>query len=403
MHRTQAVVVGGGHAGLAISRCLQLRGVSHVVLERGRVAERWRSERWDSLRLLTPNWQLRLPGWHYQGDAPDGFLHAGELVAVLEHYRRDFGLPVCTGATVEKVVREGRGFRVQASDASWSTEGVVIATGHCDIPFVPPFADRLAPGITQVVAPRYRNPAQLPAGGVLVVGACASGIQIAEELSDAGRRVILAVGRHRRRPRRYRGRDILWWGEAMGLFRAAGDPRREREFPAPQLVGSDDHRSLDLGVLQERGVRLAGRVVAIDGQRVVFGDNLDRDVARAEREMVEHLAAIDAYADDHGLGGTREVPAPLRPLPSPGAVDLDAEGVATVVWATGYRRAYPWLRLDLVDQRGELRHRQGVTEMPGVYVIGLRRQRQNNSNFIDGVADDAVFLADHLAAYLARP
>jgi putative flavoprotein involved in K+ transport len=236
----------------------------------------------------------------------------------------------------------------------------------------------------------------------LVVGACASGIQIADELSHAGRSVTLAVGRHRRRPRRYRGRDILWWGQTMGLFTAPGDPRTERDFPAPQLVGSDDGHSLDLGILQDRGVLLTSRVVATEGHRVSFGIDLEVEVARAEREMREHLAAIDAWADANSLGGTAVVPEPVRPQPAPHELDLRAEGIGTVVWATGYRRRYPWLRLDLLDERGELRHRDGVTEEPGIYVIGLRRQRQNNSNFIDGAGDDAAFLAEHVAGYLAR-
>jgi len=400
MRRTQTVVIGAGHAGLAISRCLQLRDVEHVVLERGRLAERWRSERWDSLRLLTPNWLLRLPGWRYEGSDPEGFLHVSELVASLESYRSAFGLPVRTDVEVEAAERAQNGFCIRAQGEAWQAEALVIATGHCDVPYVPPCARGLSPDIFQITASRYRNPTQLPGGSVLVVGACASGVQIAAELNEAGRSVTLAVGRHRRRPRRYRGRDILWWGQESGLFTAPADPRTERDFPAPQLVGSDDGHSLDLGILQERGVRLAGRVVAIEGHRVSFGTDLEDDVARAEREMREHLAAIDAWADARGLGTSAVVPQPVRPRPSPRQLDLKAEDIGTVVWATGYRRAYPWLRLDLLDQRGELRHRGGVTAEPGVYVIGLRRQRQNNSNFIDGAGDDAAFLAGHIAGYL---
>jgi putative flavoprotein involved in K+ transport len=404
MSRSNAVVIGAGHAGLAMSRCLSLRGISHVVLERGRIAERWRSERWDSLRLLTPNWHTRLPDWRYLGDDPDGYMTASEFVSFLEAYGKSFDAPVRTGVTVESVERDRDGFRVRTGSRSWNPRAVVIATGHCDVPFVPSFAENLNPEIVQLTSPQYRNPGLLPPGGVLVVGACASGVQIAEELVGAGRRVTLSVSRHRRAPRRYRGRDILWWVEHLGIYNEPADPRTERDFPAPQLVGSDDGHSLDLGVLQARGVRLAGRVAAVDDYRVRFASNLEQEVERAEQQMRELLARIDAYADARDLGGIPTVLEPVRPRPSPPEIDLRQEGVRTVVWATGYRRVYPWLRLNLLDERGEIRHRGGVTEEPGVYVIGLRRQRRNNSNFIDGVGDDAAVLADHLLGYLAgRP
>jgi putative flavoprotein involved in K+ transport len=196
----------------------------------------------------------------------------------------------------------------------------------------------------------------------------------------------------------------LWWVEQTGLYREPANPQNERDFPAPQLVGSDDKHSLDLGVLQASGVRLAGRVVDIDDYRVSLAPNLEQEVERAEQQMRELLARIDAYADARDLGGVPTLLEPVRPRPSPSEIELREEGFSAVVWATGYRRAYPWLRLDLLDERGEIRHREGVTEEPGVYVIGLRRQRRNNSNFIDGVGDDAAFLADHLMGYLAgRP
>lgn len=399
--RIEAVIIGGGYAGLAMSRCLGRRGIPHVVLERGRLAERWRSERWDSLRLLTPNFLSRLPDWGYQGNDPDGYMAVAEFILFLEGYARSFDPPLHTGVNVESVERSRYGFQVRAGSQAWEARAVVIATGHCDVPFVPSVARNLNPDITQFVSSQYRNPDQLPPGGVLVAGAGASGVQIAEELIDAGRSVTLSVGRHRRLPRRYRDRDILWWIEHMGIYREPADPRSERGFPAPQLVGSAEGRSLDLGILQTRGVILAGKILTIDGYLVCFDSGLEQAVNQAEQEMRELLERIDRHAIAHGFGGSARVPEPICLQPPPARIDLLENEIRTVLWATGYRRAYPWLHLDLLDEQGELRHSGGVTEEPGMYVIGLRRQRRNNSNFIDGVGEDASFLSGHLGNFLA--
>jgi len=398
----ETVIIGGGYAGLAMSCCLKRRNIPHVVLERGRIAERWRSERWDSLRLLTPNYHTRMPDWRYRGDDPDGYMSVAEFISFLEDYAHSFNSPVLTGINVESVKRCANGFQLQTASKTWQAQTVVIATGHCDIPFVPPVASNLSPDIFQLVSSQYRNPEQLPSGGVLVVGAGASGAQIAEELVNAGRDVMISVSRHRRLPRRYRGRDILWWVDQMGIYREPADPHSERSFPAPQLVGSAEGRSLDLGILQARGVKLAGRVSCIDNHMVNFDSNLEQVVNQAEQEMLELLTRIDNYAMDNRLGGEAIIPSPIQLQPSPGRIDLQQEGIHNVLWATGYRRAYPWLHLDLLDEQGELRHKGGVTEEPGIYVIGLRRQRRNNSNFIDGVGDDALFLTDHLSNHLCR-
>ena len=266
MRRTEAVVIGGGQAGLAMSRCLSDLGVEHVVLERGRVAERWRSERWDSLRLLTPNWQSRLPGFRYQGPDPDGYMRMPEVVDYLERYARSFAAPVEAGTTVLSVEPAGTGYRVATDRGSWEAPSVVVATGHCDTPLVPGLARQFSDRVTQVVPTRYRDPGQLPQGGVLVVGASASGVQLAHEIHASGRPVTLAVGRHTRLPRVYRGRDILWWLDAMGIFDESVadvfDLAISRGQPSLQLVGRPDHATLDLPELQERGVRLVGRATA---------------------------------------------------------------------------------------------------------------------------------------------
>ena len=400
MKYTDTVIIGGGQAGLAMSRCLHERGVHHVVLERGRIGERWRSERWDSLRLLTPNWHSRLPHFHYQGEQPDSYMTATEFADHLERYARSFNAPVLGGTTVQAVEKlSGDGFRVTSDRGVWVARNVVIATGFCDKPYVPPLATGLDDEIHQLVPSAYRNPGQLPAGNVLVAGASASGLQIAEELVRAGRKVTLAVGRHTRLPRRYRERDILWWLDTMGAFMAPADPREEAGSPAPQLVGHPDARSIDLASLQDQGARLAGKVIAADGYRVQFDDNLADTVKAADDALKATLAKIDEFATVMGLddrvGPKQSVP-PTELQPAPVELNLRDEGITNVVWATGYRRRYPWLKIPVLDDRGEIRHRGGIAEEPGLYVLGIRFQRRKNSNFIDGVGNDAAELARHL-------
>jgi len=400
MKHTDTVIIGGGQAGLAMSRCLRERGVPHVVLERGRIGERWRSERWDSLRLLTPNWHSRLPHFHYQGGDPDGFMTTKEFVGHLESYARSFDAPVHSGTTVQAVDKPAAdSFRVTTDRGVWAARNVVVATGHCDVPWIPPLASGLADDIHQIVPSSYRNPGQLPAGNVLVVGASASGVQLAEELARAGRKVTLAVGRHTRLPRTYRGRDILWWIDTMGGFMAPADPTEEANSPAPQLVGHPDNRSIDVGLLQTIGVRLTGKVVEADGHRVRFDGHLAEHVKTADEQLAATLVKIDEFATTMGLDdkvGPKETVPATRLRPAPAELDLRAENITTVLWATGYRRRYPWLKVSVLDERGEIRHEGGITDEPGLYVLGLRFQRRKNSNFIDGVGNDAAELARHL-------
>jgi putative flavoprotein involved in K+ transport len=381
--------------------------VAHVVLERDRVAASWRSERWDSLRLLTPNWQSRLPGWSYRGPDPDGYMTMAEVTDYLERYARSFGAPVLEGTTVQAVERWGRGFAVRTDQDSWLAETVVVATGYCGRPRIPSIARELPPDIVQVAPSRYRNPEQLPAGGCLVVGASASGIQLAGEIHRSGRRVTLAVGRHTRLPRRYRGRDIMWWLDAMGILDESADDvfnlAASRSQPSLQLVGRPDHASLDLGVLQDAGVRLVGRAARVEGARVLFADDLAATTAAADAKLARLLRRVDRFVVEFGLEGlvpAATTAAPVRPLPAPTSLDLEAEGIRTVVWATGFERSYPWLQVPVLDERGEIRHRGGVTEVPGLYVIGLNFLRRRKSTYIDGVGDDAEYLAGRLLDHL---
>ncbi len=408
MRRAEAVVIGGGQAGLATSRCLAEAGVDHVVLERGRVAERWRRSSWDSLRLLTPNWQSRLPGFRYDGADPDGYMAAGEVIEHLDRYARSFGAPVEEGTTVLAVEPGGPGYRVTTDRGTWEAPSVVIATGHCDTPFVPPVARSLPDDVEQVVPSRYRNPGQLPEGGVLVVGASSTGVQLADEIHASGRPVTLAVGRHTRLPRVYRGRDILWWLDAMGVFDESTadvfDLAASRAQPSLQLVGRPDRATLDLPALAARGVRLAGRVAAARGGRVFFDDDLVAHTVASDARLARLLQRVDVFAARTGLGV--EPPEPFQPFlwpdPAPAEVDLRAEGIRSVVWATGFRRLYPWLKLPVLDARGEIRHEGGVTAFPGLYVIGLYFLRRRKSSFLDGVGQDAMDLTAHLAAHLRQ-
>lgn len=409
MRRTDVVVIGGGQAGLAMSHCLGQRGIEHVVLERGRVGERWRSERWDSLRLLTPRWQSRLPGWSYRGADPEGFMSRREVIRYLEGYARSFAAPVEQGVTVEAVERAGAGYEVSTDRAIWRAAAVVIATGQSDRPSVPPFAAALSRDLVQVVPAGYRRSSQLPPGGVLVVGASATGIQLAGEIHASGRPVVLAAGRHLRMPRRYRGRDIMWWLDAAGILDETAaevrDPEAARRQPSMQLVGRPDHRSVDLAVLHAAGVRVVGRAVGVDGGRVLLGNDLAASVAAAEARLQRLLGRIDAYARGAGLAAQVRAPDPIPPvrLPAaPASLALRAEGIRTVLWATGYRRSYPWLKLPVLDERGEIRHLGGITSEPGLYVLGLQFLRRRNSSFLDGVGADARDLTDHLARLLAQ-
>ena len=406
------VVIGAGQAGLAMSRCLTDRGVNHVVLERGRIGERWRSERWDSLRLLTPNWQSRLPGFRYEGPDPDGYMTMAEVVSYLERYAASFRAPVESGIEVAAVSRAPGGFRVDTTCESWSARTVVIATGYAQHPHVPRLAARLDPTIAQLVPTAYRRPSELVAGGVLVVGASASGLQLADELNRAGRDVTIAVGHHTRLPREYRGADILWWLDRMGIFdETVGqvyDVEVSREQPSLQLVGRPDRATLDLAGLRDRGVRVVGRLADLDGTRARFADDLVATVAASDSKLAGLLHRIDTFIAVKGLSAPAPpdfVPQCLAFADADTSLDLRVAGVGTVLWATGFRRSYPWLRIPVLDEDGEIRHDGGLTPVHGLYVIGLHFLRRRNSSFIDGVGADALALSEHLAEFIrgARP
>jgi putative flavoprotein involved in K+ transport len=400
------VVIGAGHAGLAVSRLLTGAGHDHVVLERGRVGERWRRESWDSLHLLTPSWMTRLPGWSYEGPAPDGYLAAGEFVEHLERYADSFGVPLIDGTTVEEVRVSGRGggrYAVATDRGTWLTDNVVVATGPHGIAKVPAGLARE----DVVSSTDYRNPDQLPDGGVLVVGASSSGVQIADELNRWGRDVVLAVGRHTRMPRRYRGLDIYWWMEMTGrmarTIEQMPDPVAARREPSMQLVGGNDpERSapdLDLALLQSRGVRLTGRLASVSGRVARFRDDLRVNLLSSELSMRRFLNRVDGFVARAGLEA--EVwpgtwPRPVQVVEPPTRLDLRAEGIGSIVVAAGFRPHHPWLRLPVIALDGSIRQRRGVTDAPGVYTVGQRFQHRRDSGLIDGARHDAQAVVDHL-------
>jgi putative flavoprotein involved in K+ transport len=407
------VVVGAGHAGLAVSRLLTRAGRDHVVLDRGRIGERWRSERWDSLRLLTPNWMTRLPGMPWQGGDPDGFLPATRFADHLEHYAASFRAPVVGGTAVEAVTPLRRGtagvrdevrYAVSTDRGVWRARNVVVATGPHGVPQLP--AGWRSSEVTTVTSDQYRRPDALPAGGVLVVGASSSGTQIADELARAGRDVVLAVGRHTRMPRSYRGMDIFWWLQATGrLARTVDDvPDRERarREPSMQLVGrpaASSHARLDLPSLHARGVTVTGRLLRLDHGTAAFGEDLDETTAASDRTMYRLLDAVDHYA--HAVGLDAELlpadrPAPCR-LPDPAdSIDLKARGISTVVLATGFRPDQSFVRLPVFGPGGAIAQYRGVTRAPGLYVVGQRFQHRRDSGFIAGARHTARDVVSHL-------
>ena len=406
--RTTTVVIGAGQCGLAMSWWLARRSIDHVVLERGEVANSWRTARWDSLRLLTPNWQSRLPGYHYTGRDPDGFRTMPETVKFIESYADTIAAPVRTHTDVTALRRTGHGYEVVTTQGLWHCKTVVIATGACNIANVPAVAKAIPRTITALTSMQYRNPAQLEEGGVLIVGASASGVQIADELQRSGRAVTLATGEHVRVPRIYRGLDIQWWMDAVGVlderYDQVDDIARARNVPSLQLAGSQDGRMLDLNCLSRGGVRIVGRLAGIASGKAQFSGSLRNVCALADLKMNRLLGMIDDWISANGLDS--EMPPAHRFDPTaveaspPLAIDLTRGAIRTVIWATGFRPDYSWLEVPVLDHKGQIRHDGGVAESPGMYLMGMPFLRRRKSSLIDGAGDDARDLSARLAAYL---
>lgn len=407
--KTTVVVIGAGQSGLAMSRRLTERSIDHVLLERGAVANSWSTERWDSLRLLTPRWQSRLPGSPRAVGDPDDFMTMPEVVDFITGYADTIAAPVRTGTTVTGVRATESGFAVDTDQGSWTCASVVIASGGCNVANVPAVAAAVPASVRSVTPLSYRSPEQFGAGRVLVVGASASGAQIADELARAGHPVTIATSECVRMPRTYRGKDIFWWMDAAGIlderFDEMDDITRARHVPSPQLIGTPEHRSLDLNSLREAGVEIVGRLGMIRDGVGLFSGGLANTFRLADLKLGRLLDRFDTWAQETGVD---DVTASARPEPTrldatPRLeLDLRREGIDTIVWATGYRPDYSWLRLPVVDRKGQLRHEGGVvTGAPGMYLLGTSLVRRRRSTYISGAEQDSLDIAEHLTGYLA--
>ena len=406
-----AVVIGAGHAGLAISHCLRERDVDHVVLERGEIANSWRNERWESLTLLTPNWQSRLPGFSYSGDDPDGYMSMPEVIDFIAQYADKIDAPVLTQTAVTSVRQDGDRYTVATPKGSWRSRVVILASGACNLPAFPPAAAAVPAHITSLTPHSYHNPSQLPDGGVLVVGASATGLQLADEIRRSGRPVTIAVGEHVRLPRVYRGRDIQWWMHAAGVLDESlddiDDIVRARNIPSPQLVGSRERQILDLNAMSDQGITLVGRLMNFSGTTAQFSGSLSNVCALADLKMGRLLDTVDEWASTQPEAGDLAPPERFgrtRVDDKPRLLlDVDEDDIGTIIWATGYRADYEWLEVPVLDRKGKVRHEGGVvSDSPGLYVIGLPFLRRRKSSFIHGTEDDANFISNHLKEYLGR-
>jgi putative flavoprotein involved in K+ transport len=402
--RIETLIVGGGQAALALSYHLRARGREHLILERARVAERWRAERWDSLTFQFPSWSMRLPGHDYEGRDPEGFAPRDEVVRFLETYRSRIAAPLREGVTVRAVSPRGARHLVETDAGSLEAANVVAATGPYQAPALPPAAASLPPEVAQVHSSRYRNPGVLPPGAVLVVGSGASGCQIVEDLLAAGREVFLSVGRHRRVPRRYRGRDVFWWIERMGVLDQTLAERPDaRGMPNPLVTGAAGGHTIDLRDYPRRGVTLVGHLREARDGRLHFDDDVAVQIARGDEGMAAFARGAEEWALREGWGPGRDDERvdriPADPLPStPTSLDLRARGIETVIWATGFRPDFGWIRLPVLDAAGDAAHRQGLTARAGFYFLGLPWLSKLKSSVLCGVGEDAERIADAIAA-----
>ena len=405
------MVIGGGHSGLAMSQCLSSRNIDHVVLERGEVGNSWNNDRWDSLTLLTPNWATQLPGYDYKGNDPDGYMTTHEVGRYFQDYARVINAPVQTETNVTSVSSQNNQYRIETSAGEYTANTVVLASGICNLAAVPPFAEELPASIVQMNTRDYRNPEQLPKGGVLVVGASASGLQLADEIHKSGRPVTLSVGEHVRLPRTYRGHDIYYWLDKIGRLDVRYDEltddelRRGRGLPSPQLAGTQQHATLNLNELTAQGVKLVGRISAIRGHELLFSGGLKNLCNLADLKMKRLAKTIDEWIiennEDAIVSDLNYVPTRVDNDPAL-SLDLKNGDIRSVVWATGFRPDYSWLNVDVLDRKGKLTHDGGIVTSSGLYAMGLSLMRRQKSTFIYGATEDAMDVSAHLTVYLGQ-
>src|SRR5262245_9662013 len=402
------LIIGGGQAGLAMSHRLSQRGCPSIVVERQRIAERWRTERWDGLRFQNPNWSIQLPDFPFPYADPDAFATSDEIVRYLTAYAKFVGASVRCGVTVQSLRRRGSsiGFVAETSEGGIEAANVVVATGPYQRPKIPTLLSNSAT-VFQVHASRYRRPEQLPPGAVLVVGSGASGVQIAEELLRAGREVYLSVGRHRRMPRRYRGRDLIWWLSALRLDQTPVE-KRGPDRSLPLITGAYGGHTLDFRQLAAQDLRLLGHLKAAHDDWLDFAPDLAASLAHGDAAYAGFLDLVDAHVERNGLNVPREpsartkLPDPLDLIEPLQRLNLRVAGIGSVIWATGYGFDLSWIDVPALDARGEPVHWHGITDVPGMYFIGLQWLSKMTSSFLSGVGDDAARLADHIAGLRNR-
>lgn len=410
MNTVTTVIIGAGQSGLAMSRHLADCSIDHVLLERGEVANSWSKERWDSLRLLTPNWQSCLPGYAYDGDDPDGYMDMPEVVRFIRGYAKAISAPMFQNTRVTSVRQTEFGYRIGTDRGEWRCANAVLASGACNIANVPKAAKELPGAIASLTPMKYRNPDQLEQGGVMIVGASATGVQLAKEIHMSGRPVTLCAGEHVRLPRLYRGRDIKWWMDVTGVmdtrYDEVDDIRRARRVPSLQLVGTPERATLDLNALRALSVRIVGRLAGLQDGKAQFSGSLANQCALSDLKMNRLLGSIDAWIAERGRECEFEPAHRFKETvvdddPALG-MDLTAAGIKTVIWATGYRPDYSWLQVPVFDRKGRIKHDGGIVEARGLYVMGLPFLRRRKSSFIAGAGDDARDLAEHLCTSLHR-
>ncbi len=402
MKRTTALIIGAGQCGLSMSNALSKRGIDHLVLDAGRIGNSWKTERWDSLRMLTPNWMNVLPGTTCDPAEADGFMPAAEMGTVLDDYAAKIAAPVLQETRVETLYSYGEGYLAATTSGPIAADNIVIASGNCARPNVPGFASEIPEGIAQVSPIKYKTPNDLPDGPVLVVGASASGLNISRELLHAGRKVSIAVGEHLRLPRRYRGRDICEWMHDLAVFDElwcdVDDLTRVRRLPSLPLIGGTD---ISLNTLQDMGAELHGRLSAITDGTAWFSGGLGQKCMSADLKMKRLLRRIDERIDEHGLDATSGEPFEPTRLPASPRLKVNISDYAAIVWATGYRPDHSWLDMPVFDRKGRLKHDGGIVGN-GIYALGLSHLRTARSTHVDGAGRDAEALADDLALRLGH-
>jgi putative flavoprotein involved in K+ transport len=405
-----AIIIGGGQAGLSISHCLKERGIDHLIFEKERLGESWRTKRWDSFCLVTPNWQCQLPGFHYSGNDPDGFMKKDEIVAYIEAYAQSFQPPLREGVNVSRLAQDEAGrFVISTSIGDYLADQVVVATGGYQVPSVPRIAERLRGTVGQMLSSDYKNPESIGPGEVLVVGSGQSGCQIAEDLHLAGRRVHLCVGGAPRTARRYRGKDVVAWLHEMGYYDKPihEHPLKERVRAKANhyVTGRDGGRDIDLRKLATEGMKLYGRLKDIDGTLLKFAEDLKQNLDQADAVAESIKNTIDKFIESAGIEAPTEER--YRPAWEPSAevreLDYLAAGIRTVIWSVGYRTDYSWIEIPIFDGKGYPSHQRGVTTVPGLYFLGLPWQYTWGSGRFSGVARDATFLADFMEARRGVP